>query len=79
MRKEYKAVVVTYPSIWASAIVNLDYSGLDAEDRGVINNQLLSDGLSFCDCVDVGDEYTQLVSGVYCMVADYTFLVKKAS
>jgi hypothetical protein len=76
MRAGYKTVVFTYPSIWASAIVNHDYSGLDKEDIKILNNQLLDDEVSFCDCVAVSDEYTKLVNGMWCMVADFTFLVK---
>jgi hypothetical protein len=41
---------LTAPSHWAPAIVNCDYSGLDAEDIGHLNTFLARKGVSFTDC-----------------------------
>ena len=41
---------VTAPSHWASAIVNMDYSGLEPEEIGQLNAFLAREGLSFTDC-----------------------------
>jgi hypothetical protein len=46
-----KTLELTAPSIWASAIVNLDYSHLSAEDVSALNTFLAREGVSFSDCL----------------------------
>ena len=64
---------VTIPSIYASALINVDYSGLDENDIATLNNELLKNDVLFSDCIDSSDEYLKLQSGVYCMVMDFYF------
>jgi len=47
-----KTLSVFAPESWASAIVNLDYSGLSDDDRKNLNTFLTQQGLSFSDCLD---------------------------
>jgi hypothetical protein len=63
------------PAHWASALINLDYSGLDQVDRAELNNFLVSHApcLSFVDCLDVGAEYIGRFAGKLCNVADYVY------
>lgn len=42
---------LTAPSSWASAMVNLDYTGLEPEERAALNNFLARQGVSFTDCL----------------------------
>jgi hypothetical protein len=65
--------VIAMPSYWASAIVNHDYSGLTNADIKELNNYLLDNGLSFKDCLSVGDTYTGKFNGLLCTVSEYTF------
>jgi len=65
--------VKTLPAAWASAIINLDYSGLEKDEVSEINTTLLDEGLSFTDCLTVGDEYTGRFHGQVRAVADYVF------
>lgn len=39
------------PAFWASAIINLDYSGLSDKDKKELNLFLLEQDLSFSDCL----------------------------
>jgi len=71
-----KAQTFTAPAIWASAIINLDYSGLSAISRKELNNWLLNNKLSFVDCLTCGDEYLGQFDGLLCQVCDYTFPAK---
>jgi hypothetical protein len=66
---------VTMPAHWASALINMDYSGLSADDRTELNNFLVSHEpcLSFVDCLDVGAEYIGRFAGKLCNVADYVY------
>lgn len=50
-----KTLTVTAPSAWASAIVNLDYSGLERDEISKLNTFLAMKGLSFSDCVACKD------------------------
>lgn len=45
-------ISVFAPEHWASAIINLDYSGLSDKDKKDLNTFLALQGLSFCDCLD---------------------------
>jgi len=63
----------TAPALWASAIVNLDYSGLTDEDRAELNKWLVDNGLSFVDCLDCSEEYIGRFNGLLCNVCDYTY------
>jgi len=47
-----KTMTITAPAHWASAILNMDYSGLEKEEIGQVNNFLLDNGFSFSDCLD---------------------------
>ena len=64
---------VTIPSIYASALINVDYSGLNKNDITTLNNELLKNDVLFSDCIGNSDEYLKLQSGVYCMVMDFYF------
>ena len=50
-----KTLSVFAPDYWASAIINLDYSGLAEDERGKLNTFLAEQGLSFTDCLDCRD------------------------
>lgn len=76
---KFETVTVTAPSHWASALINLDYSGLEKEEIGQINTFLAEQGLSFSDCLNckhVGflwghDAFAQCPLGADCQ--EYTF------
>lgn len=46
---------INMPSLWASAIVNHDYSLLDKDDIKALNKELLNNDVSFCDCVECSE------------------------
>ena len=52
---QFETVQLTAPSAWASALINLDYSGLVDLDRKALNTWLAMRGLSFSDCLDAQD------------------------
>ena len=64
---------LTFPVWYYSPVVCMDYSGLNAEDRKILNNDLLDNGVLFSDCIKTSQEYTKLISGMYCMVMDFYF------
>jgi len=68
-----KTQTLTAPALWASAMVNMDYSGLTKEDTAELNNWLLDNGLSFVDCLNCSDEYISRFDGQLCNVCDYTY------
>lgn len=68
-----KTISYTMPAIWASAVINLDYSGLEAADKAEMNNYLANEGLSFRDCLTCSDSYIGRFNGLLCEVADYTY------
>ena len=70
-----KLEIFTMPAIWASAIINLDYSGLSETDRKELNNYLIDNGLSFRDALDCSDQYTGRFNGLLTEVCDYTYKV----
>ena len=43
------------PESWVSAIINLDYSGLNDTDKKHLNTFLAEQGLFFNDCLDCKD------------------------
>ena len=52
-RQKYTTLVA--PSAWASAIVNMDYSGLSPDDVKAVNTFLAREGFSFYDCLTSED------------------------
>ena len=67
--KNFKTVTYIMPSIWASAIINHDYSGLNSSDIKELNNYLLINGLSFKDCLSCSEqEYPNTFNGYLCTV-----------
>lgn len=44
-------VKLNAPSHWASAIVNMDYSGLTKPEIGQLNTFLAANSVSFSDCL----------------------------
>ena len=69
-----KTQTIIMPANWASAIVNLDYSGLDDTEIGKLNTHLLLNDLSFKDCLMCSDtEYINNFNGELCMTLEYTF------
>lgn len=78
----FTITTLTAPSVWASALVNCDYSGLAADDVKALNTWLVINGLSFADCVDcedVGfmhhhDAFAQMPLAVDCQ--RYTFMTR---
>jgi hypothetical protein len=74
-----KTITLTAPSAWASAIMNMDYSGLSKEDIGQLNTFLALNNLSFSDCLtceDAGFMWTHDAYSVCPLGADcqtYTF------
>lgn len=73
-----KTLSVFAPESWASAIVNLDYSGLDDQSRKQLNTFLARQGLSFSDCLDCKDagfmrkhDASELTGGATC--CEYIF------
>lgn len=50
-----KTLSITAPSHWTSAILNMDYSGLNEEDKKQLNTFLANNSLSFTDCLDCKD------------------------
>ena len=50
-----RTIELSAPSRWASAIINLDYSGLSKEDVSALNNFLAREGVSFSDCLHCED------------------------
>lgn len=68
-----KTKTVTGLAYWASAIINLDYSGMKQEDKTELNNWLASNSLSFSDCLTCSDAYIGRFDGQVADVCDYTF------
>lgn len=70
-------ITVTMPAHWASALINLDYSGLNKADRAEMNNFLANHDpcLSLVDSLDAGDGYIGQFAGKLCNVADYIYRV----
>lgn len=74
-----RLVHFTAPSVWAPAIVNRDYSGLEPSEIGQLNTWLAREGLSFSDCLnceDAGFMWKHDAAGVTGTGADcqtYTF------
>ena len=61
------------PARFASAIINLDYTGLDKDDIKNLNNDLLNNNLLFSDCLNCGDEYIGKYNGITDLIIDYSF------
>jgi len=70
-----KTIILTMPAHWASALMNLDYSGLDKEERSKLNNFLSLNDLSFVDCRGISNPYIGKFNGLLCEVADYTYKI----
>lgn len=68
-RQKYTTLVA--PSAWASAIINMDYSGLEPEDVKAVNTFLARNGYSFADCITSED-------AGFCRVHDASELVGAA-
>ena len=66
---DMKTKTVTGLSYWASAIINLDYSGLERADRAELNSWLADNDLSFSDCLTCSDQYIGRIADV----CDYIF------
>lgn len=64
---------LTFPSWYYPAVICMDYSGMNAEDRKVLNNDLLNNDVLFSDCIKTSEEYAKLVSGVFLTVQDFYF------
>lgn len=70
-----KTQTIIMPSHWASAIVNLDYSGLDDAEIRELNQYLLDNDLSFKDCLMCSDSVEiRTFKGESCMTLEYTFV-----
>jgi len=71
-----RTLTVTMPAYWASALINMDYSGLSTEERAELNNYLVNHDpcLSFVDCLGMGASYIGQFNGQVCEVADYIYL-----
>ena len=70
-------ITLDAPAHWASAIVNLDYSGLEKSDRAELNNWLLNNGLSFSDCLTCSDvSFFGQFEGKGCELLSYTWGAK---
>ena len=69
-----KTQTIIAPAHWASAIVNLDYSGLDNTDIRVLNKYLLDNDVLFKDCLTCSEtEQLNKFNGELCMTLEYTF------
>ena len=57
MKRKIKmeTIEIFAPSHWASALINLDYSGLSKDDIIQLNNFLCEHDLSIHDCLDCED------------------------
>lgn len=73
--KEMAIKQINMPSLWASAIVNHEYSLLDKDDIKALNKELLNNDVSFCDCVECSEPFVGLISGAYCELITYSFRV----
>lgn len=64
---------LTFPNWYYPALVCMDYSGMSADDRKILNNDLLDNDVLFSDCIKTSAEYTKIVSGMPAMVMDFYF------
>lgn len=61
------------PMYWASALINDDYSGLDAAEENAMN-QWYIDNTAGLACIDVSEEsYVGIFAGLITDMATYTF------
>lgn len=69
-----KTETIIMPALWASAIINYDYSGLCEDDVKELNNYLLNNSLSFKDCLMCSeDSYMVNFNGLATMCLEYTY------
>ena len=68
---------VVMPSKWRHPILYIDYSCMSKEETAECNTFLAENGLSFVDCLSVGQEYAGIFNGKECMVAKYVYPEKK--
>lgn len=61
------------PAIWASAIINLDYSGLDSAEKSRLNTWLADNDLSFVDCLTCESSGIGQFEGELTDLNTYTF------
>ena len=52
-----KKTTLKLPAHWSSYLVNMDSSGLDAEERRKCEAVLAREGLRVCDCASCDNEY----------------------
>lgn len=72
--KNKETVTHIMPSLWASAIMNYDYTGLENIDKIELNTYLLNNGISFTDCLSCSEqESMNTFNGILCMTLEYTY------
>lgn len=71
-----KTKTITYPKIFANAIVNLDYQGLTKADIRALNKALLKDNVLFCDVIKTSNEREEGNEYIKIPVMDFTFEIK---
>lgn len=69
-----KIQTIIMPAYWASALVNLDYSGLDDVEIYQLKEYLHDNDLSIGDCLMCSEfEQINTFNGKLCMTLEYSF------
>jgi hypothetical protein len=78
-----KTELYTLPASWASALVNLDYSGLTDQEETNILHWLENNRLELNSCLECNDEavlmkcYIKPGIMVYCECLEFTFSINE--